>query len=248
MHDDEAIYVLLGCENQTKVHYAMPVRNMLYDSINYASQVDASHKSHKSLKVDKDGIKIKLTSEEFLSGFRKDDKLFPVITAVILFNKYEWDAPKSLHEMLNVSKDLLQFIPDYKINLISPADINENDFSTRKHHGKFHTGFGTLMQIIKHQEEMSVPDIIRNAPNADPDSVDMIEVFSNIRFERTIDDEGGINMCKGMDDYITKTKVETAIDFLREMNIPDDEIAERVSKKLNVTTDYVKELMMPKAV
>ena len=42
MQDGEAVYVLLGCENQSKVHYAMPVKDMLYDSINYASQVDAS--------------------------------------------------------------------------------------------------------------------------------------------------------------------------------------------------------------
>ena len=39
MEDGEATYKLLGIENQTEVHYAMPVRNMLYDAMQYNQQV-----------------------------------------------------------------------------------------------------------------------------------------------------------------------------------------------------------------
>ena len=31
MQDAKASYILLGIENQTDVHYAMPVRNIIYD-------------------------------------------------------------------------------------------------------------------------------------------------------------------------------------------------------------------------
>ena len=31
--DDQRTYLVLGIENQTNVHYAMPVRNMLYDAV-----------------------------------------------------------------------------------------------------------------------------------------------------------------------------------------------------------------------
>ena len=31
--EDEAAYILLGIENQTDIHYAMPVRNMIYDAL-----------------------------------------------------------------------------------------------------------------------------------------------------------------------------------------------------------------------
>ncbi|MCR4889904.1 MAG: hypothetical protein K5979_12110 [Ruminococcus sp.] len=121
MHDDKAVYVLLGSENQTKVHYAMPVKNMLYDSINYAGQVEQARRSYTDFKYVDDGVRIKLTAEEFLSGFRKGDKLIPVITAVILFDPGNWDAPLSIHEMLDVDEELLPFIPDYCINLIAPS-------------------------------------------------------------------------------------------------------------------------------
>lgn len=34
------LYVLFGIENQSHIHYAMPVRNMLYDAINYSAQIN----------------------------------------------------------------------------------------------------------------------------------------------------------------------------------------------------------------
>lgn len=33
MQNKETTYLLLGIENQTDIHYAMPVRNMIYDSL-----------------------------------------------------------------------------------------------------------------------------------------------------------------------------------------------------------------------
>ena len=35
----DTIYAILGIENQSFVHYAMPVKNLLYDILNYAYQV-----------------------------------------------------------------------------------------------------------------------------------------------------------------------------------------------------------------
>ena len=37
--DDKFAYLLLGIENQTDIHYAMPIRTMLYDAINYSNQL-----------------------------------------------------------------------------------------------------------------------------------------------------------------------------------------------------------------
>ena len=31
--------VLLTCENQDAIHYAMPVRSMLYDALDYTDQI-----------------------------------------------------------------------------------------------------------------------------------------------------------------------------------------------------------------
>ncbi|MCD7905392.1 MAG: hypothetical protein LUG24_07480 [Clostridiales bacterium] len=62
MSDDETVYMLLGIENQSTNHFAMPVKNMLYDAMEYASQVQQAARAHK--KAGNYG-----SSEEFLSGF-----------------------------------------------------------------------------------------------------------------------------------------------------------------------------------
>ena len=77
MTDDTAAYVLLGIESQTEIHYAMPVRNIIYDALQYGKQV-----SDIGIRNRRQG---KQTKPEFLSGFGKDDKLIPVITLVIHF-------------------------------------------------------------------------------------------------------------------------------------------------------------------
>lgn len=73
MQEDEVAYILLGIENQTDIHYAMPVRNMIYDALQYGKQVADTAANHR--KSDKSFRK--RTSGEYLSGFYKaiDDML-----------------------------------------------------------------------------------------------------------------------------------------------------------------------------
>ena len=246
MHDGKAVYVLLGSENQTKIQYAMPVKNMLYDSINYAGQVEQARQSYKNFKYDDDGVRIKLTAEEFLSGFRKEDKLIPVITAVILFDPSNWDAPLSIHEMLDVDEELLPFIPDYRINLIAPSKISDSDFGSKDVTGKFHTGFGTLMQVIKHQNEVGVADILRNAPKVDVASADMIAEVANVKFEKTIDEKGEMDMCKGMEEYTLRVKIEEVIQVYKDFGKSDEEIIRAMVERYHVSAEYVKSLMETK--
>ena len=124
MQEDEAAYILLGIENQTDIHYAMPVRNMIYDALQYGKQVADTAANHR--KNDKSFRK--RTSGEYLSGFYKEDVLKPVVTLVIHFGADEWDAPLSLHEMMEVrSEKLLHYIQDYRIHLIDPANLTEED-------------------------------------------------------------------------------------------------------------------------
>ena len=47
MKDECAVYLLLGIENQGDVHYAMPVKNLVYDVIHYAKQVQEAANSHR---------------------------------------------------------------------------------------------------------------------------------------------------------------------------------------------------------
>ena len=39
---------VLACESQARIHYAMPVRNMLYDSLTYTEQIRQVWKLHEN--------------------------------------------------------------------------------------------------------------------------------------------------------------------------------------------------------
>lgn len=42
----DAMYLLISLENQSEVHYAMPVRNMLNDALRYVRQIETIHRSY----------------------------------------------------------------------------------------------------------------------------------------------------------------------------------------------------------
>lgn len=118
------VFMVLACEVQDKIHYAMPVRNMLYDSLSYIEQMKDNWN------ILSDTEKRGLNSEEFFSRFREKDKLRPVITIVFYYGKTEWDGNVDLYSMLDITQQanremLLRYIPNYKINVIEPMKIND---------------------------------------------------------------------------------------------------------------------------
>ena len=138
--DGQAVYALLGTELESEVNYAMPVKAGLYDYMNYAKQVEAAGKSHREEKTP-------MKPGEFLSGFGREDRLTPVITTVLYLKDTEWDGPTQLREMFAVTDaQLLSFVSDYRINLLAPHGIPEEDFR------KFRTDVGPLLQYIKNQK------------------------------------------------------------------------------------------------
>ena len=104
---------LVLLENQTDIHYAMPVRVMNEESIRYHRQwreIAVQHKDKKDL-----------LGAEYLSGFAKKDKLLPIVTIVLYLGKEPWDGPVCLHDMLELEQypaELQQMIADYPIHLL----------------------------------------------------------------------------------------------------------------------------------
>ena len=68
MEDGNRAYLILGIENQSELHFAMPVKNMLYDAIQYSKQVEDAAKAHRKNKDSPE------SSGEFLSGFVPDER------------------------------------------------------------------------------------------------------------------------------------------------------------------------------
>ena len=189
--DGEFAYLILGIENQTAVHYAMPVRNMLYDALQYYRQVQEAAKQHRKSKK-------RQTHEEILSGFRKTDKLLPVITLVVYFGTKPWKAPKSIYEMLSVKEPrALAFVTDYKINLLSPITMSDDDIE------KLRTDLKNVFYYIKYardekklQEVMESKDAFLHMKRPTAELLNTV-THSKLKYP---EGEEEINMCKAIQD------------------------------------------------
>lgn len=199
--DEEAAYILLGIENQTDIHYAMPVRNIIYDALQYGKQVaDAAAKHRRS----EGGAKGR-SKGEYLSGFYKEDKLTPVITLVLHFGANEWDGPLSLHEMMAVkNKKLLQYVQDYQIHLIDPARIAPTELE------KFSTSLREVMGYIKYSKDKKrLTEFLSDNPRMlmEANAARVIKAVTNTPLEIP---EGAevIDMCKAVEDMMNDSKAE----------------------------------------
>ena len=79
-------FAIIGIENQSEVHYLMPLRTMSYDVAEYEKQAYFTRQKVKGKK--------NLNPAEFLSGFRKTDRLHPCITLVLFWGD-NWDGRNS---------------------------------------------------------------------------------------------------------------------------------------------------------
>ena len=251
MMDDNAIYVILGAELQDKVHYGMPVKDGLYDMLGYSKQIEEIRRSYRKQRGEgnkdveitaEDGaLKIKLTGEEFLSGMRKGDKLIPIITAVVYLGEAPWDGPRCLHDMLDFKSDAVKsFVPDYKLNLISPADMKDEEFA------KFHTDLGFAMEVIKHQSS-DADEVIGRTNHRKIDRDTALFLNSAVKLNLEYEEEtGGVDMCLAMEKKQKKDEINGAIKGMKIAGMSENDIIAKIIENFNVTKEYVMALLAPK--
>lgn len=187
MHDNTTVFLLLGIENQMDIHYAMPVKNMIYDALNYGQQVRKTSELHKKEK--------KLKGAEFLSGFAKTDKIMPVVTLTVYFGNEHWDGPKCLTDMFpeNISSDILEVVNNYKLHIIVPKEIQ--DFSV------FKTDFGKAMEFIAASDDPQAIKKIKENKRFEQVYVDTV-ILMNACTRSNIEIPHGeevMNVCRGID-------------------------------------------------
>ncbi len=214
---------VLACENQETVHYAMPVRNMLYDSLTYTEQM-------RELWNRRSGGEV-LSKEEFLSRFRKTDKLYPIITLVLYYGEEAWDGNVELYDMFaegfhQRAKQLKPLIPNYRINLIDAGKLTcVESFRT-----DLQEVFGMLqyrgqkMELIKYLNGKS--EYFRHV---DRETFDVMKAFlhSEKILKETVNAERGeIDMCQALQDLYNEG-IEQGIERGIEQGL-----CELISKKL----------------
>lgn len=235
MTDGNIAYCILGCEDQGAIHYAMPVKNMLYDSMQFARQVTKAAKSHRQEKEHKP------TSDEFLSGFYKTDRLIPVVTLVIYWGPDRWDGPLTLKEMYAAADDaVMQYVPDYKINLIAPEQMTDEEMK------EFKTSLKEVMLYIKYSKDKNK---LMEIAQEDPDFLSMdrqaAEVINTVTNSKLKYPEGKetINMCLAIEEMrmdskregIREGEIKGAVETCKNFNMTLEKTIQYISDHFDVS-------------
>ena len=222
-------YIILGVESQMKIDYTMPVRVMLYDVLTYVREID------KIAKYNKEHNRLR-DSEEFLSKFRQDDVIHPVITIVVYYGTKEWDGAKDLRGMF--PKELGAFehlISNYKMNLVQVVNGNYH-FSN----DDVSTVFGAIRAINTGDVETIESELNKSI---DKDLALLISSVTDRElwdYVADVKDSGGVNMCKMLDDYRedVKRRAEEKIFILDEkVSLLDEKVSlldEKVLKSIKL--------------
>jgi len=190
--------ILYSAESQAGIHYAAPVKNNLYDAIEYASQVEESSKSHRKAMEQKTEQR-KPTPGEFLSGFWKTDRLIPSITVMIHFGADRWDGPLSLFEMLDVEDpEILRYMNNYRVNLIDPAQMADEEIM------KFQSSLREVLFFIKYSKDKEKLNRIMQVNEArfrevERRAADVIKVVTNVDLQYK-ESEVEVDMCQAWQD------------------------------------------------
>lgn len=238
MNDGKTAYLLLGIENQSEIHYAMPVKNLIYDALNYGQQVNKISAEHRKDKDIKNG--------EFLSGFSKTDKIIPVITLTVYFGGNDWDAPRSLKDMFpkDIDEEVLEEVDDYKLHLIIPTEID--DFSL------FRTDFGKAMKYIAASENpQKMKELSKDSAfeKVSSETVRLINECTNSNIEVPVGEEE-INMCKGLEglreeglkEGLKEGRMASLVELVTEGHLEKEIAAKKLGMSVEEFTEEMKKV------
>ena len=218
MTDGNLNYLLLGIENQSSIHYAMPVRCMMYDALEYVKQI---HQTTNRLKA---GL-WKADSDEFLSGFSRNGKLNPVMTLVINWSKKKWDGPLCLFDMFDEKMIEIygRFIENYRINLLDFHTVPEEVLDTLQ------TDLKQVLYFLKYSENPEKMKLLlqkeeHSFNSMSKDAAELLRELTDTKFKIPQSANGGkVQMCKAIQQMIDDAKKEAVEKAARET-------AERIEK------------------
>lgn len=192
-----------------------------------------------------------LEEDEVLSGMRKTDRFTPVITAVVYYGEKPWDGATTLHGMLDIPEEMRSYINDYKMILV---EARENSLV-------FNNGnnidFFNLLEILL---ERNVPrneareKAIQYSEEHGTDKVVVMTIAgaTNSKIDYNSFEKGDGRMCTLFEEIAVENekkgkaegKAEGIIETGLDVGLSEQDILERLQKKLDISLQKAQEYFM----
>ena len=246
MTDGRTAYCVMGIENQAEIHYALPVRNGVYDFLQLSHQVSEAASTHKQamkkMKLEhanEPQEKREPTDGEFLSGFWKTDRLIPVVTLVIYFGSDSWDAPLSLKEMYsNTDNVILAHAPDYHVNLIAPKEMSDDEIN------EFHSNLREVMLYIKYSKDKKTLNRVVTEDikfqSMERQAAEVINVVTGSKLKYP-EGKGDVNMCLAIQQMREESEIKGAVEAYKDLEVSLADTIKRIAEKFHLSESESRE-------
>ena len=259
---NQATLVLLANESQDKVHYAMPHKVMLYDGMDYETQIRNNWKNFNDRRKQnkKAGQSLEhLTAGEYLSRFRKKDRLIPIISLVFYYGSEPWDGPVDLYDMFQLegtkeeNEILEKYLPNYKINLVDAERLEDVE--------KFSDDLQVILTMLRYRDSKEeLTDYINENKkffqNVDYETSQAMKAFLNMKqiSGEAEHKEEMIDMCKaiqemyddGVKDGIQKgveRGIAAVIRTCRNLNVSEEDTLNNVQREYELSMEEAKKYL-----
>lgn len=228
-------FVILGIENQQNIHYAMPLRTMLYDGLGYLKECRELKRSNRPAAK-------KMSGDEFLSGMRREDRLHPIISIVVYYSEKSWDGPLRLRDMVGeMPEELEEMFADYSMNLVQVRESDGYVFQNED----VRTVFELSREIFR-GEFHKINEQYRDKPIQS----ELVRVIGKITESTELicqsEAEGEVvNMCTALEQLKEEGRLEGREESVRELVrewIKDGYSTEMIAKLLKRPESFVEEL------
>ena len=197
-------FAIIGIENQETIDYSIVLRSLSYDAGEYGRQyADIRREVRKN--------PAGLAGGEYLYGFRKDSRLYPVVTFILYYGEEEWDGARDLHGILNfegIPEPLQTMVPNYHINLVDIRRLTDTSM--------FHTDVRQVFDFIRYSKnpEKLKELVTKNKAyqELEEDTYDLISEYTHaeelVQVKEYYKKDGVVNMCEALTILIENGRAE----------------------------------------
>lgn len=211
-------FIVWGLENQQKVHYAMPLRTMIYDAMGYLKEYqelvqyrETKEQQRRERKERKDAGEKKMTREEFLSGICKEDRFHPQISIVLYYGENKWDGPQTLGDMMVEMPDSVKHIfSDYQMNLVQVAEDGKYIFHNEDVKTVFEVASAILngnMAFVREKYSHEIKAELAQVIGA---------ITASHQLQTYAEEREKVNMCKSLENLMEEGRKEGREEGIKE--------------------------------
>ena len=181
------------------------------------------------------------SSDEFLSNFKKTDRVHPVISLCVYYGEREWDGSLSLKDMLKNPEELEAMIADYKMNLIQVRSSESLKFCNSDVDTVFDVSRAIYARDYKEinmkYKDQAITTELGLAIGAITESQQLID------HALELEQKGGrINMCNALEE-LRQEGIRVVIQTCKDFNVSRDAVVKKLMKDFVLSeeeaSDYV---------